>query len=152
MSDLPAPATQQLVVIVNNCFVSDQRALDAITRLIKSGVTEHYPLIEEYSGCPSCIAHFKELKDFKEHIVNNHPQAIPLQSRQRDDNDQLTQENSDNERELPNSKRPSEDDAELLVSMYLSFLPPDDNDHLLIHAFNATDTFYKLQQSLQTQK
>ncbi|KAG0167271.1 hypothetical protein DFQ29_000540, partial [Apophysomyces sp. BC1021] len=77
---------------------------------------------------------------------------MPLQSRQKGDNDQLTQENSDNERESPSSKQPSEDDAELLVSMSLSFSPPDDNDRLLIHIFDATYAFYKLQQSLQIQK
>ncbi|KAI8886245.1 hypothetical protein K501DRAFT_310081 [Backusella circina FSU 941] len=108
---------------------------------IKAGATEHHPLIEEHFGCPSCIAQFKELKDFKEHI-----------SRQKGDNDQLTQKNNDNERESPSSKRPSEDDVQSLVSMCLSFSPPEDNVHLLIHAFDATDAFYKLQQSLQTQK
>ena len=53
---------------------------------------------------------------------------------------------------MPSSKWPSEDDAELLVSMYLSFSPPDDNGRLLIHDFDVTDAFYKLQRSLQTQK
>lgn len=62
---------------------------------------------------------------------------MPLQSRQKGDNDQLTQENSDNKSESPSSKRPFEDDA--LVSICLSFSPPDDNDHLLIHTFDATE-------------
>ncbi|KAG2229436.1 hypothetical protein INT48_007038 [Thamnidium elegans] len=75
-----------------------------------------------------------------------------LQLRGKGDNDQLTQENSDNEHETPSSKRPSEDDAESFVSMCLSFSPPDGNGHLLIHTFDATDAFYKLQKSLQTQK
>lgn len=88
---------------------------------IKVGATEHHPLIEEHSGCPSCIAHFKELKDFKEYVVNNHPQAMPLQSRQKGDNDQLTQENSDNESESPSRKRPFEDDAKSLVSICVIF-------------------------------
>ncbi|CEG69773.1 hypothetical protein RMATCC62417_05788 [Rhizopus microsporus] len=119
---------------------------------IKAGSIGNHPLNKEHSGCPSCIAHFKELKDLKEHVVNNHPQASSLQSRQKCDNDQLTQENSDNRCEMPSSKRPSEDDAESLFSMYLSFSPPDDNGRLLIHGFDATDAFYKLQQPLQTQK
>ncbi|CEJ04680.1 hypothetical protein RMCBS344292_18635 [Rhizopus microsporus] len=119
---------------------------------IKAGSIGNHPLNKEHSGCSSCIAHFKELKDLKEHVVNNHPQASSLQSRQKCDNDQLTQENSDNRREMPSSKRPSEDDAESLFSMYLSFSPPDDNCRLLIHGFDATDAFYKLQQPLQTQK
>lgn len=77
---------------------------------------------------------------------------MPLQSRQKDDNDQLTQGNSDIGSESPSSKRPFEDDAKSLVPICLSFSPPDDNDHLLIDAFDAIDAFYKPQQSLQTQK
>ncbi|KAI7897753.1 uncharacterized protein BX663DRAFT_490582 [Cokeromyces recurvatus] len=61
---------------------------------------------------------------------------MPLQSRQKGGNDQLTQENSDNECELPSSRWLSKDDAELLVSMCLP----------------CNNAFYKLQQSLQTQK
>ncbi|CAO3642940.1 unnamed protein product [Mucor hiemalis] len=112
MTDLPAPAPaiQQLVAIVNKCFVCNkpfstpqklrthfkqhnivlpERSTSIrhynTPRFVytKVGATEHHPLIEEHSGCPSCIAHFKELKDIKKHIVNNHPQAMPLQSRQK---------------------------------------------------------------------
>ncbi|GAN05501.1 hypothetical protein MAM1_0093c04972 [Mucor ambiguus] len=142
MSNLSASATQQLVVIVNKCFVCD-KPFSTPQRLRSHLKQQHNIILPER---PTGIRRYNT-----PHFV--HPQAIPLQLWQKDDNDQLTQENSDSEeRESPSSERPFEDNTESLVSVCPSFSPPDDNDHLLIDAFDATDAFYKLQQSLQTQK
>lgn len=105
-----------------------------------------HQLIKEHSGCPSCLAHFRGSKDFREHVLNKHTGAIPLQSNQ-------TVHIAEEQPEAStSSKRSLEGDTEPLASVCLSFSPPGKNDHLAIDHFNAIDGFHQLQVSLPQQE
>lgn len=68
------------------------------------------------------------------------------------------QENYDSEPHSSRKRSAKDDtndediDTELLDSLFISFVPPCNEDHLLIHGFGATDAFYKLQPSILTHK